>query len=229
MQNAEAFKTGGGWRRHVPVGLCGALALAGLTGCARSVAIYQDKYINTASQLDRPVDKRTGEPLEVAIVCVLPKDLNKPGNELLRPDSKVTCKDWYERRPQGGTASAKAFDLPNRQIYLLTNDKNAFGQPKRYALRGTGLGEPNPLVIGGIDFPFGQLHDGKSVIYVFCKFTGPDGGVLPVMPAKFNPPGAYTEKLAVKIGVDANEPGGVQGQYTKVDASAPRKMHKHGN
>ena len=44
------------------------------------------------------------------------------------------------------------------------------------------------------------------------------------MPAKFDPPGAYTHELAVKIGVDAGR--GSYGQY--IDNVTERKMHGQG-
>ena len=47
------------------------------------------------------------------------------------------------------------------------------------------------------------------------------GEVLPVPPAKFDPPGAYTHELSVKIGV--NESRGNYGQY--IENTTERKLH----
>src|SRR3972149_9744595 len=68
-------------------------------GCERKLIIEQDPYINTAMQQNRPPEQRTGEPLEVAVVCVLPKDLDRPQNADLKRETHITCKDWWERCP----------------------------------------------------------------------------------------------------------------------------------
>ena len=65
------------------------------------------------------------------------------------------------------------------------------------------------LLGGIIKFPAHLLHNSKSAIFVFPKFTGPDGEVLPVRPVVFRPPGDYTHDLYCEIGVDDSlEPAG---------------------
>ena len=54
------------------------------------------------------------------------------------------------------------------------------------------------------------------------RLMGPGGKVLPVRPVKFHPPGAYTEKLGVKIGVRENAEH--YGQYVEIH-NTPRKLH----
>lgn len=185
----------------LPLGLVVAIA-----GCSRSLTINQDPCINTASQANRPAEKRTGEPLELAVVCVYAADLKKAGNELLRPDSKISAKDWYEKRPEIGAAAAGRFDLPQNQVYVLTNDDRVYGRHIGTALRGTKFDGDQPIQKSGIALNWGAVHDAQTVIYVFPKFIGRDGGVLPVPPAKFNPPGKYGANLAIKVGVRADRP-----------------------
>jgi len=199
----------------------GLLVLATLAGCGRTLTIRQDHYINTGGQANRPADKRTGEPLEVDVVCVYPKDLDKAVNEPLRPESRITCKDWYERRPVATGEEKGRFDLRRDQIFLLTNDDKAYGKHFGNALRGAALDGEAPIRKTGINFGAG-LHDSRSVIYVFPKFIGKDGGVLPVPPAKFHPPGAYVADLEIKIGVDPDR-SLEEAQYVKV--LSERKMH----
>jgi hypothetical protein len=209
---------------------CRAYRLAGglllpvlLAGCSRSLTIRQDPYINTAAQANRPADKRTGEPLEIDIVVVYPADLKKAGNELLRPDSKITCKDWYDRRPQTGVPPAgNRFDLPRDQVYVLTNDDSAFGRHIGSALRGATLDGDKPIKKGGIALGWGMVHNEQTVIYVFPKFIGRDG-VLPVMPARFCPPGAYESGLEVKLGVYPNRP---LDEAQHIEVTSPRKLYK---
>ncbi len=202
--------------RSAPLALLSAtLALASLSGCARTLTITQDKYINTGPHARRPPEQRTGEPLEVDIVCVFPKNLDNPANDLLRPDSKITCRDWYEHRPTGTGAEKSRFELPRNQIYLVTNDDSAYGRRLGTALRGAGYDGEQPIRKTGFEFPGTLLHNSRSVIYVFPKFTGVDGNVLPVPPAKFHPPGAYAANLEIKIGVDQNR-SPEEGQYVRV-------------
>jgi len=188
--------------------LAGSVLLATLGGgCGRSLTIHQDPYINTAAQANRPADRRTGEPLELAIVVVYPDDVKKAGNEALRADSKITAKDWYERRPQlGGAQTGQRFDLPKEQVYVLTNDDAVFGRHIGSALRGATLDGANPIRKSNIALKWDRVHDSHTVIYVFPKFIGRDGSVLPVAPARFCPPGAYKADLNVKIGVRADRP-----------------------
>jgi hypothetical protein len=209
--------------RYVLVLVCGVL---GLAGCGRALTIHQDPYVNTACHANRPPDKRTGEPLELTVVCVYPRDLDKPENELLKPTSKISSKDWYEHRPQGPAAEAGRFVLPKNQVFLLTGDSKAYGQKIGEFLRGAKQDGEKAVQKTGIWFDGGwggaQYHDERSVIYVFGRFTDKDGNVLPVPPAKFHPPGAYTEKLEIKIGVDPNRPLEAA-QYIQV--LSQRKLH----
>ncbi|MCK4340928.1 MAG: hypothetical protein KAY37_04315 [Phycisphaerae bacterium] len=226
MRNAATSRSAGSRGPRAGLGLfCGVVTLATLVGCGRTMTIHQAPYINTASQANRPVDKRTGEPLELAIVCVYPGDLDKTGNELLRPDSKVTAKEWFERRPTTAGAGGGHFDLPKNQVYVLTNDDRVFGRHIGKALRGAVMDGEKPIKKTGIKFESGWtggLHDDKSVIYVFGKFIGRDGDVLPVSPAKFHPPGAYRADLEIQIDVDPDRPLQAA-QYIKV--LSKRKMH----
>ncbi len=212
--------TATGWRwEWGPV----LLAAVVVSGCGRSLTIEQDKYINTACHENRPPDRRTGEPLELNIVVVYASDWKKPGNELLRPDSKITAKDWYERRPLGtGEPAVGRFQLPHQQVYVLSNDDRAYGQRIGSALRGAALDGDKPIRKTGIAVKWDTVHSDDTVIYVFPKFCASDGGVLPVLPAKFHPPGAYSADLAVKVGVQADRrlP---EAQYVQV--LSPRKLH----
>ena len=197
---------------------------AGLAGCARSLTLNQDPYINTASQANRPADKRTGEPLELAIVCVYAADLKKPANELLRPDSNITAKDWYAKRPEIGVEQgAGRFELPKDQVYVVTNDDKVYGRHIGSALRGAKFDGDRPIKVSGIALSFGAVHDEQTTIYVFPKFIGRDGGVLPVLPAKFHPPGAYESGLEIKVGVHADRPLD-EAQY--IEITSPRKLYR---
>lgn len=212
------------------VGLtAGALLLVTLVGCGRTLTILQAEYINTASQENRLEDRRTGEPLELAIVCVYPDDLEKAANNQLRPDQKVTSEDWFKRRPTSDGSKDARFDLPADQIYVLTNDSSVYGRHIGKALRGSKLDQTDTIHKTGIQFKGGwvggQYHDADSVIYVFAKFIGSNGEVLPVLPAKFNPPGAYTEDLEVRIGVDPDTGRRLADrQFIKVQSE--RKLHR---
>ncbi len=199
-----------------------ATAALAATGCGRTLTIRQDRFINTGAQGNRPPEKRTGEPLELTIVCVYPPDLDKPGNELLKPDSKITVKDWYDRRPTTGTTDPGKFNLPQNQIFVLTNDSTYYGRKIGNAIRGSALDGDTPIKKGPFDYKWGDLHDLRGVIYVFPKFIGKDGGVLPLPPAKFHPPGAYAADTEVKIGVDDSKPVEAA-QYIQV--LSERKMH----
>jgi hypothetical protein len=195
-----------------------------LSGCARSLTIQQDKYINTAPHANRPPDKRTGDPLELSIVVVYPQDLKKSENDRLKPDSNITCKDWYTHRPETGTtAGSGQFDIPKDQVFLLTNADKYYGRKLDTALRGAASDGDKPITKSGIAFNWGHVHDSQTVIYVFPKFIGKDGGVLPITPAKFNPPGAYEAKLEVRIGWHADVKSLDEAQYIK--NLTPRKLH----
>lgn len=190
------------WGRTGGLIVLALLTLAGgLTGCARQLSIKQDQYVNTAPHKNRPAAQRTGEPLEVAIVCVYPHDLQNPANELLKPDSRITCRDWYDRRPVADGAGHSAFVLPREQVYVLTDATDSYGRQVGNALGGAANDGEAAVVVNGIDFNARLLHDKNSVIYVFPRFLGSDGRVLEVKPAKFAPPGAYKREIAVHIGV----------------------------
>ncbi len=184
-----------------------ALAVAASTGCAaRTLTITQADYINTA------MGKPTGDPLRVAIVCVYPKDLKNEVNDRLRPGTGITAKEWFEREP-GSSGSGRPFNISSKQVYLLTNRKDAWGIIKRGALHGADSEGSAQVKITGIKFNGWKLHSRNSVIYVFPEFIGPDLEVLPVKPAIFRPPGKYTRKLFCEIGVKKGGPD--HGQYIK--------------
>jgi hypothetical protein len=207
--------------------LGGTVLLTALAGCGRNLTIHQDPYINTACHGNRPPDKRTGEPLELTMVVVYPADLKKPGNELLRPDSKITAKDWYERRPQLGVQeTGTRFDLPKSQVSVLTNDERVFGRIIGSALRGSVLDGERPITKSNIPLAWDRVHDEGTIIYVFPKFIGRDGGVLPVPPARFCPPGAYQANLEIKVGVRPNRPLD-EAQY--IEILSPRKLYRTEN
>lgn len=217
--------TGNGsrWSRGgVVVTALGLLLLAG-GGCGRTLRISQDPYVNTAPHATRPEASRTGEPLEVTVVVVYGEDLQKAGNELLRPGSRITSRDWYARRPQpGGEAAGRTFDVPASQIFVLTNDQDYYGKLIGSALRGASLDGETPIEKkGAIAVKAGALHSNNTVIYVFPKFIGRDGAVLPVEPAMFHPPGAYQSELHVRIGVRPGQPLD-QAQY--IEVLSPKKL-----
>lgn len=211
-------------RAGTPGLLGGLLILTTATGCARALTIRQDAYINTAPHANRPPDKRTGEPLEVTIAVLYPADLKKPGNELLRADSKITCRDWYQRRPMGtAQEGSQRFDLPKNQIFVLTNDDKVYGRHLGPALRGAVLDGDKPVHKANIAIDWGMVHNRETVIYVFPKFIGRDGQVLPVRPAKFAPPGAYTADLEVRIGV---HPSQDLDEAQFIEVLSPRKLYR---
>ncbi len=194
------------------------------TGCSRKLTITQEDYINTAMFAGRSGTTQRGEPLELNIVCVYPGDLKEEANDRLDPESEITSDVWYEDRPVPGDKEdtedrETRFWLPKKQIFLLTDDKKFFGTRIGGRLRGALIDKKKDI---RKEFKFDAgLHDKKSVIYVFPKFIGPDGRVLPIRPAKLHPPGAYTDDLHVKIGVDAGRE--YYGQYIKNET--PRKLH----
>lgn len=208
--------------RLLEVLLVGPVVLS-TVGCAsRTLAITQGDRINNAMHIGRHPDQRTGDPLEVTIVCVHPDDLEIKGNGGLKPGSGITCKDWYDNRPEHGGEGG--FDLPADQIYLLTNEDQVYGKKVGSALNGAINDGHSEVKIKGITFRGMKLHRKDSVIYVFPKFIGPDGHVLPVPAAEFSPPGAYASQLAVKIGVD--EGRAHNGQY--IENTSQRKLHGSG-
>lgn len=204
----------------------GICLLLPFTGCGRQMTITQDPHINTAMHINRPPAQRTGEPLEVNIVCVYPSDLEKPENAQLSPDLGITSDVWYARRPtMGGTEPGK-FDLPPEQLYLFTDASDYYGKKVGPRLKGAVEdGKAEIKVKGGIKFRTvggwgakGGLHSKKSVIYVFPRFVDARGQVLPEKPARWNPPGAYPRHLTCKIGV--RDPDGRAEQY--IENTTPR-------
>ncbi len=212
--------------RHGPrplsrLGTCGLLAATMCSlGCpSRTLYITQDDVINWCGQLNRR--NPTGEPLEVTIVCVYHKDLDKPENHGLAPGGVLTCKDWYEHRPVRG-AGGDRFVLKPEQIYLLTNDPEGFGVKLGPALNGARVDEKKTILVKGIRFRGKELFHKKSAIYVFPKFIGADKQVLPVKPAIFSPPGNRTSRLYVTIGGDKNRRE-TCGQYIEVSTKSGRE------
>lgn len=204
---------GGHHRVHAVALMAGAL-IAASSGCAaRTMEITIPGVLNTEMHSNRKCEDRTGERLAVDIVCVLPRDLEKPENRALRPDSHITSKIWFEKRPETGSSLGGRFDLPPNQVYHLTDKKNAYGTIFRERL--VGVKDGNQVVkIKGIKFPkSSKLHDSDSVIYVFPKFIDADGHVLETKPVMFNSPGDYHKELSVELGVE--DPCGEARQYIK--------------
>ena len=160
----------GGFIRTATVFLA-VLAIVASTGCvARTLTITQTDYINTGMGRD----KDTGEPLEVAIVCVYPKDLKNPVNDKLRPGVGITARDWFEGEP-GSSGGGQPFSISAEQIYWLTDREDASGRTKHGRLHGAVIDGKKPVKITGIRFKWWKLNSNNSVIYVFPKFFGPDG------------------------------------------------------
>ncbi|UCE59375.1 MAG: hypothetical protein JSU63_18275 [Phycisphaerales bacterium] len=194
------------------LGIVSATSTMPLIGCAaRTLTITQEDFINTRVHINRAPEQRTGEPLEVNIVCVYPSDLDKLNdvNARLSPQRDITSDVWYAYRPEIGKVGVGArFDLPSSQIYLLTDEKEVYGQRVGGRLCGAKQDGKSEIKVAGIKFReagrfkvAGSLFNERAVIYVFPKFIGPDGKVVPVAPAKFHPPGTYRRDLYVKIGV----------------------------
>jgi len=194
--------------------------LVAVSGCSgRRVTLIQDEYVNTAIHLNRSPGQRTGEPLEVNVVCVYPSDLEKPENALLSPDSSITAQLWFARRPQNPPQPGQ-FNLPAAQIYLLTDEKDVYGKVVGKALRGAKRDGRAEVTVGGIEFrekgwfKSGSVYSSRSVIYVFARFFDQNGAVLPIAPAKFNPPGSYGNPLRVHVGV--RDPAGRAEQFIEI-------------
>jgi len=114
------------------------------------------------------------------------------------------------------------FRLPKDQVFVATDDKQYYGKRIGGRLHGAIVDKKDQITL---KFKFaGGLHSNESVIYVFPKFIDNKGKILPVPPAKFDPPGAYTHEVYVKIGVD--EGRGHYGQY--IDNTTERKLHGRG-
>jgi len=187
-----------------------AVLLAG--GCSdRHLTIVQDDFINNGMQHGRAEKDRTGEPLQIDIVCVHPEDLKY--NDDLRPERQITSKEWFEHRPQtdykdkSKDSSDKLYRLPKGRIFVLCrqNDKDrTYGVYRKPCLRGAKL-DGRTVTVDGINFRSSSLFDGDSIIYVFGKFTDEKGQVLKTPPAVFRPPGKYTSAIAVKVGVHKDQ------------------------
>ena len=208
-------------RRRVSVCIIGLL-IGIVAGCSdRVITISQHERINTAMHRHRAREMQTGDPLELTIVCVYPEDLKKSENDRLKPGSGLTAVDWYQHRPTGvGGQQAGRFWIPSSQIYLLTNEKGLVGRVKGPALGGATEDGWTEKKFGGIAFSK-ALHDKNSVIYVFPKFIGPTGEVLPVRPVMFHRPGAYRRNLFIEIGV--RDGGENLGQF--IIHSTKRRLH----
>lgn len=208
------FESKGLQRCVLGAGVSAGMLLFSTGGCARVLTITQQDYINTAMHKERRPDRRTGQPLELDVVCVYPKDLeeDKPQNAPLDPANHITSDTWYKHRPEPGRISgAEVFNLPKDQIYLLTDDATAFGRIVGKRLCGAKEDGKREVRIKGIKFK--GLFDKRAIIYVFPKFIGLDREVLASQPARFNPPGAYTRNLFIEVGVI--DPDGRAEQYIK--------------
>jgi hypothetical protein len=213
----------------------GWLVLLVSAGCgARRITFVQDDYINTAVHCERKPEDRTGEPLELTIVCVYPSDLEVEANHGLRREAKITSREWYERRPIPGDKpdaeeSHPRFRLPAKRIHLLTNEESEakyYGTRIGPALNGAKIDGKAKVVKANIEFDSWLLHDTRSVIYVFGRFKDRRGHVLRAEPALFDPPGAYTRDIQLRIGVREGQEctGPTLGQY--IENITERKLHK---
>ncbi|HEY3245603.1 MAG TPA: hypothetical protein VGM03_19845 [Phycisphaerae bacterium] len=201
-----------------------------LVGCAsRQLTIVQGDYVNTAMHQRRPVEQRTGERLEVDFVMVYPNDLKSENNTRLSPQATdpIYTAEWFQRRPIAGDTAQKAADngrfwLPKSQILLLTDasDKDVYGTRVGSRLGGARNDGKSEIRVRPFDFK-GPLHDEKSVIYVFPKFIDASGAVMNVAPARFHPPGAYTDQLVVEITTDPDRGQ----QIVRTSDRSPRKLH----
>jgi len=198
------------------------LAGAGSVGCSRVLTIEQDPYINTAMHRGRPADRRTGQPLEMYVVCVTPEDLEKPANQKLDPTFDITSDVWYQLRATRAGEPGR-FDVPENQIFVLTDSAHVYGKKVGSRLKGAVADGKSEVVVSGISFD-GPLYNAKSVIYAFPKFVDSSGRVLRVKPAKWHPPGAFTRNLYSKIGV--RDPGGAAEQY--IENTTKRHLGKKG-
>lgn len=211
-------------RRSVRTVLVIGLGIVATLGCERRMTIRQDNYINNAMQPNRPPARRTGEPLELTVVCVLPADLKDPANADLKPGSPIDSRMWYGRRPGGAVAPrpgepvAAPFKIPAGQIFVLDeNNPDASLRP----LHGKAIeGSDRQLKVDTdkilkFSVPAGALFSKDCAIYVFGKFADENGDILPVAPAVFSPPGDYTSELFIKVGTTGKWDSPDRGQYIK--------------
>ncbi len=172
------------------------------SGCSsNALTIVQGEYLNTAVHMNRPVDQRTGDPLEVTFVCLYPEDLEKEANSGLRPGSGITCKGWYDNRPSH--SGGGGFQVPADQVFLLTNDSQPYGTRVGRRLQGANRDGKSKLVVKGVNFGSRGFFKKSPVMYVFPKFIGPQGQVLPVSPIIYESP-RWRGGFRFKIGVDSN-------------------------
>jgi hypothetical protein len=201
------------------IGLGAALTF----GCERRLTIRQDGYINNAMQPNRPPARRTGEPLELTVVCALPADLKDPANADLKPGSPINSRMWYARRPGAQTAPkpgepvAAPFKIPADQIFILDEaNPDASLRP----LHGRTIeGQDRELKVTDkmlkFEIPALDLFSKNCIVYVFGKFADENGDILPVAPAVFSPPGDYTSELFIKVGSSGKWDSPDRGQYIK--------------
>lgn len=228
MLNRKTLKPGTHASIFSLAGLTLAALMAGGCGGDRKITFVQDDYINTGVHCDRArAEERTGEPLDVSIVCVTPADMKKQVdgvnvNHNLRAASGLTSADWYERCPISGRPeeSKSRFAISPEQIYVLTNDTNQarlFGTRVGPALNGAKIDGQAKTIETPIVFKGSQSSD-DSIIYVFAKFKDRNGRVLPAPPVKFQPPSRYKGDLRVRIGVRKGEEcsGPLLGQYIEI-------------
>jgi hypothetical protein len=205
------------------VGCCCLLGIAAVlsAGCERRFTIRQTEYVNNAMHSKRPENKRTGEPLELAIVLFLPKDYDNERNKDLRPGQPITSAMWWERRPGG--PGTNTFDIPQGQIYrLLLHGKSLEGDKE------VNFNSEKDLKVEIKDDPLDlephPINSKKCAIYVFPRFTDDTGKVLEVAPLVFSPPSEFARDLVIEVGVDKaqyEQKRGNWGQYIRV-APAPK-------
>ena len=209
-----------GIRGLVRVG-CGAVVLAAVvlsSGCSSTtLTITQGEYINTAMHMNRPAASRTGEPLELTVVCLYSKDLKHEANGRLAPGSGITSDIWYRDRPMLGDREemqdrGTRFWVPKSQVFVMTYDKQYYGTSIGAPIRGYAT-DKSAEIRRRFDFP-SSFKKSRAWIYVFPRFIDTEGRVLPVPPAVFKPGNA----IQVEIGV--NEDRAHYGQYITAVAGA---------
>ena len=172
------------------------------SGCSTSkFTIVQDEFINTAVHLNRPVEQRTGDPLEVTIVYLFEDDLAKEANAGLRPGSGITSKGWYDNRPSH--SGRGGFQVPADQVFILTNDDQPYGTRVGRRLQGAKRDGTAEIVVEGASFRSRGRFKSGPIMYVFPKFVGPQGQVLPVPPI-LHSSSRSKNGLRFRVGVDPN-------------------------
>jgi len=192
-----------------------------LLGCtAREITIERDPVINTRSSAE-------GVPLSVDIVSVYPSDLEGPNRDLnkeLDPTAGqiITSDVWFKRKPTRESMNVAEgdptrFRIPREQIFSYTDldPGEAYGNYRGGQIRGSKFPPPK-IVVSGIPVAgWGgrRVHDSRSVIYVFGRFTDENGNVMKTEPAMFWSVGDFERKLAVRIKDD------------RIEAVTPRKYN----